>query len=289
MKIAIIGGYGKMGRWFASFLLEDGWEVLLIGRDERKLLKARQELGDVETISSVEGVKSADLILLSVPIDSFEVVVKELSPHVSANQVVIDITSIKEIPVKVMHKYLKEATTLGVHPMFGPGAKDIAGQNFVLTPTNEDERTLAEKVRRYLETRGARVTLMTPGEHDQMMAIVLGLSHLVAVVLADTLLSLKELRQTKEVSGSTYKVLLTLAESVVSEAPEFCASLQMGLPVAEIEERFQKKLASWVELVVSKDKQGFIQRMNGLRNRLKKDAPDFEQAYRNMYKLIEGL
>ncbi len=277
-----------MGRWFAGFLLQEDWEVLLIGRDERKLLKARRELGNVEISCSLETVEGADAIILSVPIDSFEKVVEELSPHVSANQVVIDITSIKEIPVKVMHKHLKEATTLGVHPMFGPGAKGIAGQNFVLTPTREDERTLAEKVRRYLETRGARVTTITPREHDQMMAIVLGLPHLLAIASADTLLSLNKLGQTREVGGSTYKVLLTLAESVISESPEFCASLQMGLPVAKIESLFQKKLASWVEIVASKDREKFIQRMNGLRNRLEEVEPDLEQTYRNMYKLIEG-
>ena len=47
MKIAIIGGSGKMGRWFASFLLKDGKEVVITGRDERKLLEAKQHL-DVE-------------------------------------------------------------------------------------------------------------------------------------------------------------------------------------------------------------------------------------------------
>lgn len=279
-----------MGRWCADYLLQDGREVLLIGRDEKKLLKAKQELGSVEVSSSLKAVKGAEVILLSVPIDSFEEVVKGLCPYISPPQIVLDITSIKEIPVRVMLKHIKNAVTLGVHPMFGPGARGIAGQNFVLTPTSEKERALAQKVRQYLETRGARVSLMTPVEHDKMMAIVLGLSHLVAIASADTLSSLNKIKQTKIVSGSTYKVLLTLAESVISEDPEFCASLQMNLPdVAKIERLFQKKIASWVDLVENKDRKEFIQRMNTLRERLKKEAPDFEKAYQNMYKLVEGL
>ena len=119
-----------MGRWCAAFMLKTGWKVLLIGRNKQKLLDAQEDLGDIETSSSLESVKSAGVILLSVPIDSFEEVVRELGPHVSPEKVVIDITSIKETPVKLMHKYLK-ATALGVHPMFGPGAKGVSGQNFV--------------------------------------------------------------------------------------------------------------------------------------------------------------
>jgi len=290
LKIAIIGGYGKMGRWCADYLLQDGWEVILIGRDAQKLQEAKQKLGSVELSTSLSSVKSTDVILLSVPIDSFEEVVKNIRPYVSPHQVVIDITSIKEIPVKTMHKYLKNAVTLGVHPMFGPGAKGIKNQNFVLTPTSGPEKALAEKVRQYLENKGARVTLMSPEEHDGMMAIILGLSHFVAIVAADTLVSLDKIKQSKAISGSTFKVLLTLVQSVISEDPQFCASLQMNLPdVARIERLLQKKLASWADLVASKNRPEFVKRINELKDKLKKDAPDFEKAYQNMYKLVEGL
>ena len=78
---------------------------------------------------------------------------------------------------------------LGIHPVYGPGARDIVEQNFVLTPTNEKETALAPNTRQYLEARGARVTLMTPREHDKMMAVVLGLSHFIALVSIDTLLN----------------------------------------------------------------------------------------------------
>ena len=41
MRVAIIGGSGKMGRWFADFLLKDGKEVVLTGRNQKKLLEAK--------------------------------------------------------------------------------------------------------------------------------------------------------------------------------------------------------------------------------------------------------
>ncbi len=275
MKIAIIGGSGKMGRWFASFLLKDGREVIITGRNEKKLLEAKQQLG-VEVASNVEAVKWADAVLLSVPIDNFAEVVEQISPYTHPGQAIIDITSIKVSPVETMHKHIKTGITLGAHPMFGPGARDIANQNFVLTPTNEEETALSQKIVRYLEARGAGVTMMTPNEHDEMMTVILGLSHFIALVSADTLLSINKLKQMREISGSTYKVLLTLIENVISEDPEFYASLQMSLPnMTEIEKLFQRSSKTWADLVENKDKQEFIQRMNALRSRFNKGDPDF--------------
>jgi len=111
-----------MGQWFASFLVKDGKEVVITGKNQRKLLEASQQLG-VETATNVEAVKKADVILLSVPIDGFETVVKQISPYIRPEQITIDITSIKQSPVEIMHKHIKQGVTLGVHPMFGAGAK----------------------------------------------------------------------------------------------------------------------------------------------------------------------
>jgi len=278
-----------MGRWFASFLLKEGKEVVITGRDERKLQEARRQLG-VEVATNAEAVKSADAILLSVPIDNFEAVVEQICPYIRPEQVIIDITSIKMLPVEIMHKHIKTGLVLGTHPVFGPGARSIANHNFVLTPTSDGERTLAQKVKEYLEARGAKVTLMTPLEHDEMMAVILGLSHFIAIVSADTLLSLDKLDQMKAVGGITYKVLLTLVESVISEDAELYASLQMNLPnMTEIEELFQRMGKTWGDLVRNRDKDKFVDRMNALRSRLKEGNPDFGKAYENMYKLVEGL
>jgi len=288
-RIAIIGGSGKMGRWFADFLSKEGKEVVITGRNEKKLLEAGRQLG-VEVATNVEAVKNADAVLLSVSIDSFSEVVQRVSPYTRPGQVIVDITSIKVSPVATMHRHIKKGSVLGTHPVFGPGAKSIAGQNFVLTPTNGGERTLAEKVRKYLAARGAEVTLMTPREHDEMMAVILGLSHFIAIVSADTLLSFDKLARMKKVGGITYKTLLTLVESVLSEDPELYASLQMNLPdMAGIEELFQKMGRAWGDLVKNRDRQAFVARMRALRSKLEEGNPDFGKAYENMYKIVKRL
>ena len=289
MKVAIIGGSGEMGRWCASFLSKEGKEVVITGRNEEKLLKAKQELG-VDVATNADAVKSADVILISVPMDNFEPVVQEIQPYIRPEQVVIEIASIKVIPSEIMHRHIKAGLTLGVHPMFGPGAKSVANQNFILTPTNEEEAALAQKAREYLEQREARVTLLTPQEHDEMMAVILGLSHFIGIVSADTLLSLGSLKQMEALGGTTYRLLLTLVGSVLSEDPDFYASLQMNLPnMAKIEALFERNSKTWADLVKNNDRRQFVHRLNILKDKLGKDMPDFEKAYQNMYKILEVL
>ena len=83
MKIAIVGGSGKMGQWFARLLCEEGEQVLLIGRSEEKLRKVQQQL-DVEITTDIGQAKDADVIIISVPLDAFESVVRQLAPYTSS-------------------------------------------------------------------------------------------------------------------------------------------------------------------------------------------------------------
>jgi prephenate dehydrogenase len=288
MNIAIIGGSGKMGRWLARFLSNEGKEVTLIGRNEARLAEAGSEL-DVATATAMAAASRADAVIISVPIDSFEEVAASLSPHTRDGQLIMDITSVKAAPVAAMHRHIKKGTTLGTHPVFGPGARSAANQNFVLTPTSPAEEALATRVKSFLTTRGAGVILMTPVQHDEMMAIVLGLSHFIAIVAADSLLKLDRLTQLEAVSGTTYKVLLTLVESVLSEDPGLYASLQMNLPgLSDIEEGFLGSCNDWADMVKSGDRQKFISRMEELKRRLEQGNPDFGKAYQNMYRIAEG-
>jgi prephenate dehydrogenase len=74
MKYAIIGP-GKMGRWFTQFFVKQGDSVIVSGRNKEKLSKIRDEFG-VEVANNVDAIRNADRILICVPIDNFEDVVK---------------------------------------------------------------------------------------------------------------------------------------------------------------------------------------------------------------------
>ena len=287
MKIAIVGGSGKMGQWFARFLREDGHEVLITGRNEDRLREVQKQI-DVTVSTDIAEVANADVIVVSVPPDAFEPMVRQLAQHTRPEQVIVDVTSVKAGPVAAMQRHIKAGQILGTHPVFGPGAPGMANRNFVLTPTNEAETALAHRVRDYLQGKGAQVTLMTPEEHDEVMTVVLGLAHFIAIVSADTLLGDDRFQQMKEIGGTTYKLLHTLVESVVSEDPELYASLQMSFPgIEEVEGRFLANVETWAALVRNRDRDGFAKRLSALKSTLAKTDPDFRRAYEDMYRLTD--
>jgi len=289
MRIAIVGGSGKMGQWFARLLRGEGNEVLVVGRSEEKLRQVRSDL-DIETTSDISRVGDADVVIVTVPLDAFEPVIGQVAPHVNSEQIVVDFTSLKAKPVDIMHTYIGAAVTLGTHPVFGPGAKSLANQNFVLTPTNEREYALALRVKDYLETHKARVSLMSPEEHDRMMTVILGLAHFIAIASADTLLSMDRFQEMKQIGGTTFRVLYTLVESVLSEDPELYASLQMGFPdISTIEGQFRQSVETWANIVKNNDRQAFVDRMTALKDRLEETDPDFRTAYEDMYRITDGL
>lgn len=288
MKVAVIGA-GKMGRWFTKFFLEEGDSVIVSSRSEGKLLKIRDEFG-VETASNVDAVKSADRILICVPLKDFEDVVKEIHSYTRPDQVVMDICSIKEMSVKIMHKYIKTGITLGTHPVFGPGAKSIKNQNFVLTPINSKEKQIAGDFKVWLEKRQANVFVMSPRKHDELMSVVLGLPHFIGLVFCDTLLDYANFIETKKVAGPSYKMLLTLAEAVASEETGFYASLQLNLPeIEKIEGLFFKKSRKWLNLIKRKGKSALASKMENVKMRLMEVNPDYSKSYEAMHKMLAAI
>jgi len=286
MRIAVIRA-GRMGRWFAKFFLEQGFTVVASDKDWEKLQKLKEELS-VEIADNVKAVKSADRILVCVPIDNFEDVIREISAHIKPGQEVMDICSVKEAPVNIMHKYIGNAVTLGTHPMFGPGAKSIKGQNFILTPTNAKEQALARDFGKWLESKGANVFFMTPREHDKIMSIVIGLPCFLCHVVCDTLLSTGEFEKAKEVSGVSYRLLLNLIEAVVSEETELAASVQMNLPdLDDLGELLSRKIGEWLDIIRRKNKTELVEKITTLKSELAKVDPHYSKAYKCMYKMLE--
>jgi prephenate dehydrogenase len=288
MKVAIIGA-GKMGVWFAKFFQSKGYSILLADRKKEKISQLKKELRVSVTADFKEAVNDADQVLICVSINAFEEVIKTISPAIHEGQVVMDICSIKETPVKVMHEYLQKATVLGTHPVFGPGSNGVKHKAYILTPTNSKEEKFATEFKKWLEQEEARVFIMSPKRHDELMSIVLGFPHFLGLVACETLLEQKDFSETKKVAGTTYKMLFTLAEATALETPDLYASLQTNLPeLGIIEDLFMTKAKEWLHLIKSKDGEAIVKKMEHLKAKLKEADNDFAKSYEVMYKMLES-
>jgi len=252
MKVAVIGA-GEMGVWFTKFLLRQGVSVVVSDVDAKRLVHVKKELG-VDISDNATAVENADIILLCVPISRFEDVVAEVHSHLKLTQAIVDTCSIKELPVRTMHKYIRKTTILGMHPLFGPRARILRSHEFILTPTTSKERRFANCVKKWLEKTGGAVTIMSPEEHDELMSVVLGLSHFVGMVAYETLADTRCAKKAKSVSGPSYELLSALARKVIRQNPVLYAELQVNLPrTREIEALFCSKAMKWMKLTRTKN------------------------------------
>jgi len=287
MRIAVIGA-GKMGVWFAKFFLSKDYDVVLADRKKDKLI----ELGELPvdlTTNFQEAVSEADQIYLCVSINAIEEVAKTIGPVLHEGQVVMDIASIKEAPVKTMHQYIKGATVLGTHPVFGPGSNGVKHKAYVLTPTNPEEQKFAEEFKIWLEKEEAHVFIMTPKKHDELMSVVLGLPHFLGLVACETLLEQKNLPETKKVAGTTYRMLFTLAEATALETPDLYAAVQTNLPeLGNIEDTFMAKAQELLTLIKNKDQKAIVERMEQLKKKMAAVDSDFAKSYGVMYRMLQS-
>jgi len=287
LRTAVLGA-GKMGVWFAKYCKSRGDTVVLAGRNAEKLAELKNELG-VETADFPTAVRGADRVLICVSISSFEEIIRAISPAVHAGQPIMDICSIKEYPITIMHQHLKEALILGTHPVFGPGSNGVAHKAYVLTPTNPTEQAYAEEFKGWLEKENAHVFIMTPQKHDELMGIVLGFPHFLGLAACETLLEQPGFSESKKLAGTTYRMLVTLAESVAMETPDLYANVQTKLTdLDKIEELFIINAQQWLDLMKKKDSNALMKRIDQLRAKLEKTDSQYTKSYETMYKMLQS-
>ena len=178
--IGIIGGTGGMGRWFADFFEQEGHPVIVSGKDRGP--------------RPAEMAAVCPVVIVSVPIGVTRAVIRQVGPHMKRDSLLMDLTSLKAAPVQAMLES-SVSEVIGLHPLFGPSAPSLEGQNVAICPSRGD--TWLPRIRGILERRGAKLVETTPERHDEVMAVVQVLNHLDTLVLGlavrDTGISREEL------------------------------------------------------------------------------------------------
>ena len=105
MKAVIVGGKGRMAKPFTQILSSMEYKVEILDKEDWKHAKAI--------------LSAAHLVLISVPIMYFRTIVEKTCQYISPTALLIDISSIKETPLKTM-LYYHQGAVLALHPMFGP-------------------------------------------------------------------------------------------------------------------------------------------------------------------------
>jgi len=131
---------------------------------------------------SLEVACSREIVLLCMPISVMESTLDKIAPLLThPHALVIDVCSVKTLPVKWMQTKLPQSVSLlATHPMFGPdSARDsLKGHKIVLCPERIDTDRF-QKIAARLRSLGLVVIESTPEDHDKQIAVSLALTHFI--------------------------------------------------------------------------------------------------------------
>ena len=168
-------------------------EVVGVGR-RLESLKRAAAVGAIDsyTVDPGEGFVDADLIILAAPINAVLELLKAGLLFLGSKRCLItDACSTKVAVLKVAENALSgNLSFVGGHPIAGSeqnGPEAAAADLFenrvtVLTPTPRTDPSDLKTVQSFWEGLGSRVFLLSPEEHDRVLAATSHIPHLLAVL-----------------------------------------------------------------------------------------------------------
>ena len=193
-KILIIG-LGVMGGSYARALTKQGFSVRCITKQQEDIDYALAEgmIAEGTTETRAEWIGSADLIVFALYPLAFIAWMKENAHLIKKGTVITDVSGVKSGVISEIQKLLPEGVEfISAHPMAGRERSGVAfsddsvfkGANYIVVPTEkntEDAIRLCEELGELLGF--ARVSRLSPEEHDRMIAFLSQLTHCIAVTL----------------------------------------------------------------------------------------------------------
>ncbi len=214
----VIGGAGRMGEWTCRFLSNRGAEVAVW--DERGRLRGYENLNDPE-----ERASKADFVAIAGPLGkSRDDLVTALDSEPIG--VVFDLCSVKHQIADQLRSACSDGFLVtSVHPMFGPSAPSPKDRNVLVCDCGS--QTANKRVAKLFRDAGANVSVLGLDQHDELIAYVLGLSHLCTLLFAESVVvSGKSLGQLSDVKGPSFEKLVKMARELSVESKRVYHDIQ---------------------------------------------------------------
>ena len=193
-----IVGVGLLGGSVAKAVRSGGLarEIVGVGRDEARLGTALHDGALDSATTDIEvGVSDADFVLLAVPVLAVEALLPRVWWAAPDGATVTDVASTKAGIVRVADQLAarRALAFVGSHPMagsersgYGVARADLfRAATVIVTPTDRTEPRAVKAVTEFWEAMGARVSALDALIHDQAVAAISHLPHLVACALVD--------------------------------------------------------------------------------------------------------
>jgi prephenate dehydrogenase len=182
---ALVVGTGLIGGSIALALRQRGWYVSGIDADDDRVADAER----TGVIDAGGDDLEAEIIFVATPARAVAGVVHQLlaEPGRRPDAVVTDVSGVKTAIVESAD----HPRFIGGHPMAGSEQVGLHGADpdlfegavWVLTPTSETDLGAFTRLQAVIAALGADVLVLSPGDHDRLVAVVSHVPHLVAATL----------------------------------------------------------------------------------------------------------
>lgn len=159
--------------------------------DEAWKLGAADEAG-TDLLKAVDG---AELVVLATPIGAMESLAQQFKPALADGCIVTDVGSVKYPVVTALSHLLPRF--VGSHPMAGSDQSGIEAARrdlfekavCIVTPTEATDKPALQLVHDFWKAIGCSVRTLSPSEHDEIVARISHLPHVVAAAAVNVVCS----------------------------------------------------------------------------------------------------
>lgn len=218
-KQVLIVGLGLIGGSYARALTGQGYRVTAIDKSESSIRYALHEriiaAGSTEVDAAMVG--AADIVVFALYPHVFVEWIREYQHLFKSGALITDVTGVKASVVYEVQDVLREDVEyIAAHPMAGREVYGVEnsdrrifyGANYIVVPTEQNTAPAVELCRDLGEVLGfARISVLSPEEHDEMIGFVSQLTHCIAV----SLMTCSDNRHLVNYTGDSFRDLTRIA------------------------------------------------------------------------------
>jgi prephenate dehydrogenase len=269
---ALVVGTGLIGGSIALGLRRRGWHVSGIDADADR----QREALAAAVIDSAGDDHGAEVIFVAVPATAVAGVVRRLLADAGRrpDAVVTDVSGVKTAIVGDAD----HPRFIGGHPMAGSEQVGLHGADpdlfegavWVLTPTAATDLRAFERLRGVVLSLGADVLVLSPEDHDRLVAVVSHVPHLVAATLMNAASTGAEQDAALlRLAAGGFRDMTRVAAGHPGIWPDICA--ENAVPIVEALDALVSDLGAMRDRVAARDHDallGVLQRASAARRNL---------------------
>lgn len=218
-KILVIG-LGVIGGGYAAALTDQGYTVGCITKEQKDIDYAMERgmisFGTTEADPKI--ISEADLVIFALYPTVFIEWIEKYQGFFKPNALITDVTGVKgSVVVKVQSMLRDDIEFISAHPMAGrersgveysdPGV--FKGANYIVTPTEKNTSEAIDICKELGRILGfARISVLSPEDHDRMIAFLSQLTHCIAVAL----MTCNESDGLEKYTGDSFRDLTRIAK-----------------------------------------------------------------------------